>query len=229
MSEWKKKVSLQTQLGKASLAYKCSLLAKGAVFIIPEVSYVPEFYDGFQTGDFRKWDNVENFVIVTSPTFRSTYAATDNNDSANLLGHNMTITTSTYYMRFYAYFSNISGGSGIAHLWQLSNITYALDLEYSGGLLYLALYDGTNFLMGVTPITTGWHCIDLLINTGPNALQTIWLDGVIQIQETVTEPTTNIGGYYFFCQSSSQPSWVLDAIIGGITDPTCAAYPNFGV
>jgi hypothetical protein len=191
--------------------------------------YVPEFYDGFETGDFRKWNDAVNYVIVTSPVHHGKYAATDSNDSSNLLQHNITVATNTYFIRFYAYFSSIPGGSGYIYVVAVTNFTFVLDLIYQSGNPYVWLFDGSNSATGSTPITAGWHCIDMEINTGPSAAESVWLDGNLQIQQTWNEPSVNIGGFYLYCRSSSNPSWVYDDIIGDVVDPTCVYHSNIGV
>jgi len=223
-------------MGKSCLAYKSIVGVRGLALVGPEIPpYAPEFYDGFASGDFTKWTAYASALIITSPVHHGTYAARSTNDVTNHLDHQIASGYGTYYTRFYAYFENFITGPGSRILWEirtLNNFIAGLYMEVGAGSsswrLALDCYYGS-YVVGSTVLTTGWHCIEILVNKGTGGVMRVWLDGTLEIDTTANNPNADMWKFFLDLYYTTNPRFILDCVIGDGARPTCSYYSHLDV
>jgi len=201
--------------------------------VVPPPPYTPEFYDGFDKGDFSKWSEAVAVQVITSPVHHGTYAARSTNDATAHLRHIFSAGVPTYIIRFFGYFSVMTGTGGQVLLGVLSDGTLICELylSWDGAKWVLALFDYEGgWTEGPTSITAGWHCIIIEANKGTGAVMNVWLDGALEISKTVNNPDTDLTSFYLYpYYPTTTPKMDVDCVIGDTTNPTCAYYPHLGV
>jgi len=212
------------------------LISMGRVTVVPPPPpYTPEFYDGFETGDFTKWDEATAVQVITSPTHHGNYAARSTNDITRILRHIFTSGVGTYFVRFFGSFSSMTGSGGQVLLGVYSNGTLICELYLyranASEIWRLALLDyASGWTEGTIEVTAGWHCIEVEVNKGSGATLNVWLDGALEITVTVNNPNTDLTSFYLYpYYPTTTPKMDIDCVIGDTTRPTCTYYSNLGV
>jgi len=214
------------------------LISMGRVTVVPPPPpYTPEFYDGFETGDFSKWNIATTVQVITSPTHHGNYAARSTNDATASLRHNITPgAVQSYFVRFFGYFSSMTGTGGRL----LYDIFDSIGNEIMQLQLYrlnaaqiwrLALLDwDAGWTEGTTEVTAGWHCIEIQVTIGATTTTyNVWLDGNLEITKTSSNPSNLAFFILYPYYVTTTPKMDIDCVIGDTTRPTCTYYSNLGV
>jgi len=199
-----------------------------------KVPYAPEFYDGFETGDFSKWTIATDALIIASPVHHGNYAARGN--TYGILQHALSPVSRTYFSRIFFYASQLLlGGADYtgflrnhAHVGEIVQI----GLQRVGAVYYLYWINtlGTNALItGTTPITEGWHCLELEAHHAIGQTNRVWLDGALEFEDAIIfDP----GGSIITLEvnpTDATPRVDIDCVIGDIIRPTCAYHSDIKV
>jgi len=186
-----------------------------------------EFYDGFERGDFSRWNVVIEvpFDIVTDPVKYGTYAA-KSKPSYGEIYHTIPSSPSDYYVRFW--FKLIGtvptgpGASEILRMWDLELALYFYTGYTPNPCFALYSLNTSAFLMGihVIPLDT-WICIEILCQANnASGVHKLWIDDVLDI--SLSDDTS---GYYHTHWNISNLSYAMGytgrmVIDGVISDPS---------
>ena len=195
--------------------------------------YTPEFYDGFETGDFIKWDFIENVQITNSPIHHGSYAAQTTGAGVwSSLQHNISSPVPKYFVRCFVYFHVDDGVTrALIDVMSLLNFMGTLNIDHDGlgnRILSITDYLG-NAYYGTTLVTNGWHCIEFEVNKGVGAILNVWLDGNLEVTITLDNPNEDLILFYLRLGFLWFAETEIDCVIGDVVRPTCTYYPSLGV
>jgi len=147
-----------------------------------------EFYDGFERGDFSRWNVVIEvpFDIVTDPVKYGTYAA-KSKPSIGELYHTIPSTPSNYHVRFwFKLIGTVPTGASDSEVLRIWDTELTLHI-YTGGAsnpcFYLYSLNTGAYLMGTytIPLDT-WICIEVLCQANnASAVHKLWVNDVLDI------------------------------------------------
>ena len=203
-----------------------------------------EFYDGFETGDFSKWDILlaSPYDIITSPTHHGSYAAKSKVVSGALT-HTIAKTITNYYIRLYCQLTGTFPAD------ESSNDVLQMEVTPGGGgIITLVLATGgaisprfriynnvhDTWADGITSLALGtWYCVEVKMQSNnASATHKLWLNGVEEVSFADTTLGYNLGSLRM-----TQCYWelytgriIIDCLISDpSTRPTCVYYPAYQV
>ena len=205
------------------------------------------FTDGFESGNLSaNWTNfvgtgytntmVLNQVIVNSGSYSVQNTLVGN--TRNLYYHNIGSTTGTIYLREYVYISTITSPSANGDNYQVGGFADLNGPNLGDGEIYVFNHLGTLYwgiyardnnnppsgqtpFISTTPVTTGWHCLELMHYTcptaGPTGEDKLTVDGQVVVDVNTdnhdrTPTYVIIGGDQEVASSSSTWTYYIDDV-----------------
>jgi len=196
-------------------------------------AFIPEFYDGFETGDLSKWTSTSQVQIVTTPVHHGSYAAQSANGiGLSILRHELASPVAGYFLRAWVYFHD-PPESIIRALLSVATASYiigdvGINADGVNRVLRLTDYLG-NAYDGTTQVTAGWHCVEIETHKGAGATINVWLDSNLEITLTIDNPNEDINAFDIYLDFSGIEKTEIDCVLASETDPTCAYHSDIGV
>jgi hypothetical protein len=156
------------------------------------------FGDGFESGDFRRWDGTNGVVgVVQSPVYNGSFAAKAT--GFGFCGKDLGAGGySDLYERVYVRFSslpNLNSGATFSEIYDTgwgSRVAASIWRD-ANGIYWILHCPSGNKVVKATIVTDTWYCIEIQRKTGDgNGVVKLWVDGSLTASST-TETLLNNG------------------------------------